>query len=372
MAGPSLPKCPVCSTPIPPRAWKAVEVAESAFHPECVEPPRAAEAAALRAGRSAFPAGVAGFIEFVRLRDYEPGRENMLLRVAALSDGVLQATATLLDRGASASATDARGRTALHVAAEANAADTCLVLLQRGADAYTADAQGRTPLHCAAAVGAYASLYWLLAAGAPLESRDATGATPLLVAAAASKDEPNCITALLRGGADMAARNRQGLTALHLAASVSNVSCIETLVWAGASKNARARDGRRPQDCTQSLPTRLALEKAQRGPPEDLLHRPPRLGMRLVAAAFVAVVGLFVKGLVFDHREAMIAVELNREQMMQLMLLRNIHKNLRVLTALLGPRIQPFTISMSAGDLQRLRGDDDGVERVIVNGNGGG
>jgi len=294
MAGPLLPKCPLCSLPIPPGAWKAVSVVAT-FQPECIEPLRATEALALRAGRSAFPAGVAGFIEFVRQRGYEPGRENMLLRVSALSDGVLEATMTLLDRGASINAADARGRTALHVAAEANAADTVLLLLQRGASAYAEDLQGRTPLHCAAAASAYAAMYWLVAAGAPLESRDAAGATPLLCAAAAVRDDPDCIALLLRSGADIAARNQQGLTALHLAASADYVSCIEVLVWHGANKDARARDGRFPRDCTQLLETRVTLKKAQQGPPEVLAFRPSRLGLRLVVVSLAALVGFFIK-----------------------------------------------------------------------------
>ena len=296
MAGPLLPKCPLCSTPIPPGAWKAVSgVVASSFQPESIEPRRAAEARALGAGRSAFPAGVAGFIDFVRQRGYEPGRENMLLRVAALSDGVLEATTTLLDRGAWINAADARGRTALHIAAEANAADTVYVLLQRGASAYALDWRGRTPLHCAAAACAYAALYWLVTAGGPLESRDATGATPLLAAAAAVRDEPDCLALLLRSGADIAAKNHQGLTALHLAASADFSWCIETLIWHGANKNARARDGRFPRDCTQSLGTRITLKKAQQGPPEVLAFRPSRFGFRLVVVSLAALVGFFIK-----------------------------------------------------------------------------
>ena len=37
MAGPQLPKCPLCSTPIPPRAWRNVsDVEASSFHPESI------------------------------------------------------------------------------------------------------------------------------------------------------------------------------------------------------------------------------------------------------------------------------------------------------------------------------------------------
>ena len=362
MAGPLLAKCPLCSTPIPPRAWKAIsDVAASSFHPESIEPIRAAEAAALREGRSAFPAGVQGFIDFVQQRSYAPGQETMLLRVAALSDGVIDATATLLDRGASINAVDARsGRTALHVAAEANAANTVYLLLQRGASAYAVDARGRTPMHCAAAACAYAAMHWLVTAGGPLESRDATGATPLLVAAAAAKDDPDCITALLRGGADIAARDRQGLSALHRAASANHVSCIETLVWHGANRNARARDGRFPRDCTRSLVTRVAMKHAQRGPPEALAYRPSRLGLRLVVAALLTLVGMFVKGLV-EKREVVVVYDFRRMQMLQMAMLRDMHSKLCELQALMGFRMQPFSISMSVHDLERNRRENAGI-----------
>ena len=363
MAGPQLPKCPLCSTPIPPRAWRNVsDVEASSFHPESIEPIRVAEAAALRAGRSAFPAGVQGFINYVRQRGYEPGQETMLLRVAALSDGVIGATVMLLDRGASIHAADARGgRTALHIAAEANAADTVYLLLQRGANAYAVDARGRTPLHCAAAACAYAALYWLVEAGGPLEARDATGATPLLAAAAAVKDDPDCLTVLLRGGADIGARNRHGLSALHLAASANHVSCIDALVWHGANKNARARDGRYPRDCTTSLETRVVLKKAQQGPPEVLAYRPSRFGLRLVVASLLTLVGLFVKGLVVDNREVVIALDFRREQMLHLAMLRSMHSKLQMLQALMGSRIQPFSISMAIEDLERNRRENAGI-----------
>ena len=306
-APPAQPKCPVCSSPIPPRAWKPLAKASEpiTFRREFIDPLRVAEAAALRAGRSAFPTGVAAFLDHVRLREYGTGRESLLLRVSAHTDGALDATATLLDRGAAVSGRDARGRTPLHVAAAANAADTVLLLLQRGASANVVDSAGRTPLHCAAAASAAAAAHWLVGAGAPLETRDSGGATPLLLAAGSTKDDDECIRVLLQSGANIDAQDPRGWTALHHAMSVDATSCVETLIWRGARKTVRARDGRRPADCTKALQTRLMLATTPRGPPEVIAHRPPKLRLRwsLAAAACVVVGTLVRKWFVNQHSE---------------------------------------------------------------------
>ena len=321
MTGPMAPKCPMCSTPIPPRAWKQAGRASSSaadvrsFRPESVEPLRAAEAAALRAGRSAFPTGVAGFVDLVLTQRYEPGQENMLLRLAARTDGALAAAAALLERGASVDAADARGRTPLICAAAANAADTVVLLLQRGASAYAVDRRCRTPLHCAALASATESALWLITAGAPLECRDAAGATPLMLAASSPRDDPECIRVLLESGADVGAKDARGCTALHLAARADARQLVEMLVWHGAAKNARARNGKRPTDCTKSLETRRVLARASRGPHQVVMRRPSQLLAGLVAAAFGAMVGVFLRNL---------CDSLRRQRLMQLMWQRSL------------------------------------------------
>jgi hypothetical protein len=340
-APPAQPKCPVCSTPIPPRAWKPLAARKASeprsFRREFIDPLRVAEAAALRAGRSAFPTGVAAFLDHVRLREYATGRENLLLRVAAHTDGALDATATLLDRGAAVSSRDARGRTPLHVAAAANAADTVLLLLQRGASANAVDSDGRTPLHCAAAASAAAAAHWLVGAGAPLETRDSGGATPLLLAAASTKDDDECIRVLLQSGANIDAQDPRGWTALHRAMSVNASSCVETLIWRGARKTVRARDGKRPADCTKSLQTRLMLATTPRGPSEVVAHRPQTLRLRwsLAAVACVVVGALVRKWFVDRHSKRLLLLEAERKRYMLAVMVE-----MKLMKAMLRSRIE--------------------------------
>ena len=89
----------------------------------------------------------------------------------------------------------------------------------------------------------------LVSLGAPLEARNLFGDTPLL--GAARESNPAALEALVAEGADIAAQNRQGSTALHLAAiappSAESLTCVRLLLAAGAPVNARTRgDGLTP------------------------------------------------------------------------------------------------------------------------------
>jgi ankyrin repeat protein len=95
------------------------------------------------------------------------------LQLAAKADQAAAVTA-LLDAAANPDAANALGggRTAMHYAAEAGAADAAGALLARGAQACTAAADGREPLHFAAERGCVGVLRALLGAGAGLVSAD--------------------------------------------------------------------------------------------------------------------------------------------------------------------------------------------------------
>jgi hypothetical protein len=73
----------------------------------------------------------------------------------------------------------------------------------------------------------------------------------------------------------------------------------------------------------------------------------------------------FPQGVFVDSREVEIAFDFRREQKMQkklyLALLRGLHSKLESLHALIGSRIQPFTISMSIEDLERRARENAGA-----------
>ena len=83
----------------------------------------------------------------------------------------------------------------------------------------------------------------LLKAGADIEARDNDGMTALMYAAANNRN-PEVITSLLKAGADVNAQSRYGVTALMYAANNKNPAVITTLLKAGADIEARDNDGR--------------------------------------------------------------------------------------------------------------------------------
>lgn len=90
----------------------------------------------------------------------------------------LKSLPVLVGAGADVSAPDREGRSALHLAAAAGAADMVNELLRLGASVYAVDSQGRTPLHWAAAKRSDATVNALLDAGAPRAVRDHRGLSP--------------------------------------------------------------------------------------------------------------------------------------------------------------------------------------------------
>ena len=103
----------------------------------------------------------------------------------------------------------------------------------------------------AAATGDLAMLDAALAAGAALDAPDPTfGVTPLAWAALEGRTET--ANALLRRGADVDARNRDGSSPLHSAAFMGRAAVAESLLNAGADPNARAAGGETPLDSAKA------------------------------------------------------------------------------------------------------------------------
>lgn len=131
------------------------------------------------------------------------------------------------------------GRTLLHAAAAALHAANSNHLLERGLDPNAQDNLGRTPLHLVVARpqgDVLARL--LLSRGAQIDIGDEQGMTPLLAAA------PACVKLLADKGADLAARDRQGNSALHWAVYRKSHELADLLITLGAPLDIQNSDGK--------------------------------------------------------------------------------------------------------------------------------
>ena len=90
-----------------------------------------------------------------------------------------------------------------------------------------------------------------------LETRDALGYTPLL--RAADQANPKILTLLLDAGADLAAVDNSGSSALHLAAESGSAESLELLLKAGATRRPGVDVPETPTTSTRSSLTRSRL-----------------------------------------------------------------------------------------------------------------
>ena len=232
---------------------------------------------------------------------------NTPLHFASGSSWDLAVTTVLLAAGADVDARNQRGATPLHMAARSNHNPAVVAELARaGADLDARDAEGNTPLHASRLfgyppvihllleLGADPTLvndsgqvadpmdcgYWnteafarvataeataaCLEAGADVNARNENGITPLLLATshpggrtpgAPASEDPAVVSVLLEAGADVDARGRGGNTALINAAGGKllettrggmfdlgdNPGIVAALLAAGADVNARSQ-----------------------------------------------------------------------------------------------------------------------------------
>ncbi|XP_067208662.1 uncharacterized protein [Linepithema humile] len=178
--------------------------------------------------------------ELVNAPDAE-GHTPLHLAVIA---GDTQLVAVLLANGADVNAKDLEGHSVLHWATVCGEAECVRLVLAAGAQPSTPDLRGGSPLHYAAqCCGAAATaelavpkkvglkvLQTLLEFGADVNAKDEDGRQPILWAASAGSVE--AVLALARAGGSAAAgtSDKDGLTALHCAASRGHARCVEVLV----------------------------------------------------------------------------------------------------------------------------------------------
>jgi ankyrin repeat protein len=155
---------------------------------------------------------------------------------AVLRNGDVRQLREALDHGASASARDASGNTALMHAAVYGDFSGIRLLLERGAEVNAANAADATALMRAALD--YEKIALLVERGANVNARSGPGNTPLMLAARPWNSH-RAVELLLAHGADAKATNQFGSTALMAAAAGGDEKSVRLLIKHGADVNAQ-------------------------------------------------------------------------------------------------------------------------------------
>jgi hypothetical protein len=176
-----------------------------------------------------------------------PDRDAHLIRAAEAGDAAQ--VRTLLARGASVKARDARGRTALLAATQGNRVDAARLLIEAGADVNAQDDMRDSAYLLAGARGYLEILRMTLAAGADLKSTNRYGGTALIPACHYGHVE--AVRELLKTKIDVDHVNNLGWTALLEAVilgdgGAAHAEIVRLLVAAKANPNIADRQGITP------------------------------------------------------------------------------------------------------------------------------
>lgn len=117
---------------------------------------------------------------------------------------------------------DRLGRTALHNAVIDQNIESASRLIADGADPNVADDHGWTPLHFAAQHSSESIARILLGAGADVAAKDRLGNTALFRAVFSSRGDGGVIKLLLAAGADPHEPNASGVSPFALAGTIAN------------------------------------------------------------------------------------------------------------------------------------------------------
>ncbi len=175
--------------------------------------------------------------------------KQTLLHIAA-KYGFAEAVVLCLDHGANVEAVDYPARmTPLHRAAYNGYAEVFKLLVDHGANVEARAVLERTVLDSAidAEVNREDIIAMLLAAGADVNARDEQGMTPIFWSIPAG--DPNVVKLLIEHGASARTRGYLNTTPLHDAAFYGQQEIAELLIEYGAYINARSDEGLTPLDC---------------------------------------------------------------------------------------------------------------------------
>ncbi|KAL6609939.1 hypothetical protein ACP70R_039908 [Stipagrostis hirtigluma subsp. patula] len=160
-----------------------------------------------------------------------------LLTVAAMGNSSF--LEDLLRAGMDPNVGDAKGRTALHIAASKGYEDCVLVLLKHACNVNIKDAQGNTALWHAIAARhhkIFNILYHFARASAPHAAGD-------LLCLAARRNDVDTLRELLKHGLDVDSEDHDGATALRVALAEGHGAAARFLVMNGASVDRASLDG---------------------------------------------------------------------------------------------------------------------------------
>lgn len=171
------------------------------------------------------------------------------------------------------------GQTPLHLASIMGHKAIVSYLLTEGADTSVQDSSGATPLHEAVRYGNYEIAESLLAAGADVNAKDNLGKTPIMVImpkeylasmynlliqyradltqkdmygdtvlhnAAMMNIDTDVISILTNNGADVDARNKEGVTPLEIAVQKNDIQTARLLTQCGANIHTQDTNGNSP------------------------------------------------------------------------------------------------------------------------------
>lgn len=205
----------------------------------------------------------------------DAGSDITLANLAG-SNAVLRATTTnrrrtvqvLLRRGADANRPNKHGVTPL-VAAAYNGSDRLVkLLLDNGADPTLADGTGKAPIIYAAGRGYLSILKALVGAGVDVNAAYGNDLTALMWAAGHANDVPaadgaKMVTFLLDAGADPELADNRGRTALMIAAERGHGLVADLLVARGADVARKDKKGLSARDLAGSEDIKSMLEPAK-------------------------------------------------------------------------------------------------------------
>lgn len=163
----------------------------------------------------------------------------------ALANHRSRLATNLLAAGAKVTATNAAGQTPLHLAVGGGDTNLFATLIASGADINARDHAGKTALELAAISQRFDLVQWLEARGAAAAPRAERLMTTPLHQAVAQGNQPQMMK-LLTNGADVNARNEQGLTPLALAVGAGRADLALTLLTNGADVNLADTNGFTP------------------------------------------------------------------------------------------------------------------------------